>query len=611
MDISRSSIESNGGLRNTMKACPNHVLLVISTDTDIPSKVRMSAEGLGLSYFKDLFNDIIKIDVYTNNSCGIYESEEKLIIISGLFKGSIKNYVDKHINDILASFDHQGFMISIDKKTLDIFIVQGPVIYQPVFYTLQNGVILVSNDMSTIVEVLKDVHDLKPSIDLLALYELILLDEVVSTRTIVKGIKHVRAGEYIHITAKESLKLKHARYWEPWKIVELPTSSNANKSNLQTLIQTLIETISEYCEMNESTIGVPLSGGLDSTMVLTLLLNVCKNKKVIPLHLNVGSIYELYLIKQIHERACESNNVHCVYTRYSITEILSNYAELLRRHTCCIPFPRPGDAALTYSLLAEAFSSTGVKFVISGDDGDCIWGGYNLPAYYILQLLLKKDFGRFIQLIKILFSYDRSILIRFIAETVGTFMRTRLPSIYFTRRVKRVARLNHAKRRFYKLLTQYISTLYENTLRPLSTNIFREYLTRRFVFLSSPLINTNVRAHECRNITLAPLFASRKLLEIIASLPDELFFIPYGFRSLQRVFLKVAGYPPSIYKQKKSGFSITHYVTIDAQIIAKIKSLISSDPYISKFVDLRKLDTRDLLKVYNAKLKYECLIKDV
>jgi len=346
-------------------------------------------------------------------------------------------------------------------------------------------------------------------------------------------------------------------------------------------------------------------------MVLTLLLKACKNKKVIPLHLNVGSIYELYLTKQIHERVCESNNVHCVYTRYSITEILSSYDELLHRHICCIPFPRPGDAALTYSLLAEAFSNTGVKFVISGDDGDCIWGGYDLPAYYILQLLLKKDFSKFIQLIKILFSYDRSILVRFIAETVDTFIKTRLPSIYFTGRAKRVARLNHAKRRFYKILAQYISTLYENTLRPSSTKIFREYLTRRFVFLSSPLINTNVRAHECRNIILAPLFASRKLLEIIASLPDELFFTPYGFRSLQRVFLKVAGYPPSIYKQKKSGFSTTNYVTTDAQIITKIKSLISTDPYISKSVDLHKLDAHDLLKVYNAKLKYECLIKDV
>jgi len=392
-------------------------------------------------------------------------------------------------------------------------------------------------------------------------------------------------------------------------MVEPSTFTDVSRADLRTLIRTLIETISECCEMVEDAIGVPFSGGLDSSMILALLLKTCKNKKIIPLHTNVGSIYELHLIKQIHEKLCKSSNVHCVYTLYSISEILNNYDKILHRHLCCIPFPRPGDAALTYSLLAEAFSKIGAKFVVSGDDGDCIWGGYDLPVYYALQLILNKNFGKFVRFVETLISYDRSILVRLIAEMIITSMKALFPLIYFTRKAKKVVKLNSANKRLYKLLIQYVSTLYENTLKPSSKNIFKEYLMRRFVFLSSLLINTNVKAHECSNAVLAPLFSSRKLLEVLASLPDELFYVPYGVRSLQRAFLKVAGYPPSIYKQKKSGFSITNHVITDVQLITKIRSLISSDPYISEFVDLRKLNDYDLLKVFNIKLKYECLLK--
>jgi len=522
-----------------MKICPNQILLVVSANTDIPSKVHMPAEGLNFSYFKNLSNGTTKINIYASDSYGIYESEEKLIIISGLFKDSIEDYADKHIDEILASFDHQGLMILIDKKTLDTYIVQSPVIYQPIFYTLQNGVVLVSNDMNSIVKILKDAYGVKPSMDLLALYELILLDEVVSTHTIVKEVKHVRAGEYIHITAKESLELKHARYWEPWKIVKSFTSPNANKSNLQTLIQTLIETISEYCEVDESTIGVPLSGGLDSTMILALLLKACKNKKVIPFHLNIGSIYELYLTRQV----CESSNVHCVYARYHITEILSNYDNLLYRHLCHISFPRPGDASLPYSLLAENLNRLKVKFVISGDAGDRVWGHYDIPAY-VLRVLFEKNLSEFIRLVKTLLIYDRSILVKLIFETLHYFMKIKFPRRHFMRRIRKT--LGSAN----ITLAQYVSALYENTLEPRSTNYFKESLSRGYVFLSSILVNTNVKAHEYHDITLTSLFASRKLLETILSIPDELFYVPYGDRSLQRLILKVLGYPPYIYMQK-------------------------------------------------------------
>jgi len=507
---------------------------------------------LKFSYSKSVSSSTYSINIYARNSCGIYENAERLVIVVGVIRDSIKDLLSKTIDEILATYDNLGIAILIDKKTFEIYVVQGPVIYQPIFYTLQGTGVIVSNDMNTIVKLLRNMHGLKTPIDIdvLALFELILFDEIVSIRTIIRGVKNVRAGEYIHITITEKgLRLSHIRYWEPWKREGL-YNHLIDRSELQSLVRTLIEMVREYCNVDENVVGVPFSGGLDSSMILALLLKICSDKKIVPVHLNIDNRNELRLSKHI----CKIYGMKCVYEKYPLTKILEQYEVLLHKHLCCISFPRPSDASLPYSLLAEAFSDVGIRFVMSGDDGDCIWGGYDLPVYYILQLLLKRDFGKLLRFIKTLFLYNRSSLIRFIVATINTFVKTLFPVIYFNRRVKKVIKLNRVNKSFYKLLVQYISTLYENTLKPSSIYTFKEYLARRFMFRSSPLINTNVRAHECHNVVLVPLFASRKLLEMILSLPDELFFTPYGVRSLQRAFLKVAGYPPSIYEQKKSGF---------------------------------------------------------
>jgi len=589
-----------------MKVCPNHILLVISANTDIPSKVHMSAEGLNFSYSKNLSNGTTEIGIYTDNMCGVYESEERLIVISGLFKDSVEDYTNKHIDEILAFFDHLGFMVLVDKKSLDIFIVQGPVLYRPIFYTLRNGAFLASNDLGTIVEILEGTYGEKPPIDLLTLYEHILLGEIVSTHTIVKGVKQVRAGEYVHIRIKDELILEHNRYWKPWSIVQAHNSDYSRIYRIRhDIIHELITIIKSYCDVSSKDVGLPLSGGLDSSIILALSLKKCRDKTIIPIHVNLGKKNELKLSKFV----CTYNNIRCIYVVYSIIDLFKNYFSILHKHLCCVQ-SIPGEAGPDASLLAEALNSNGLKFAMVGDDGDRLWGGYDSYIYYGLQLVLEGKLGKFLHFIRAIRRQGEISLVKVIVGMTTTYVKLKFPSLYFGRRIKEKIKLNRGNKKFYKLLIQYISTLYEQTLKPSSKNIFKEYIARGFIFSSATVFSTHAKAFECNNVILMPVFASRKLLETALSMPDELFFIPYGIRSFQRLLLKLLGYPQTIYLQRKSGFSIPSYIANNVQIISKMRMLLEANSTVSKFIRFDKLNASDIAKVFSIVFKYECLTKN-
>jgi len=106
-----------------------------------------------------------------------------------------------------------------------------------------------------------------------------------------------------------------------------------------------------------------------------------------------------------------------------------------------------------------------------------------------------------------------------------------------------------------------------------------------------------------------PVFASRKLLETVLSIPDELFFTPYGIRSFQRLLLKLLGYPQTIYLQRKSGFSIPSYIANNAQITLKMRMLLEANSTISNFIRFDNLNASDITKAFSIIFKYECLTK--
>jgi hypothetical protein len=88
------------------------------------------------------------------------------------------------------------------------------------------------------------------------------------------------------------------------------------------------------------------------------------------------------------------------------------------------------------------------------------------------------------------------------------------------------------------------------------------------------------------------------VLEAFMNIPVELFFFPWGSRSILRLFLKYMGLPHIIYLQRKSGFDMTSNVLRDSNILTYMKEAVLKC-WASKYVRIDKLTPYQIHNLFN------------
>jgi len=82
-------------------------------------------------------------------------------------------------------------------------------------------------------------------------------------------------------------------------------------------------------------------------------------------------------------------------------------------------------------------------------------------------------------------------------------------------------------------------------------------------------------------------------------LPEELFYFPYGARSLQRMLLKMLKFPSRVYLQKKSGFDLTNHVLRGKENRDHMKNELRRDSLLNKLLNIPSLKGIDLRNAFN------------
>jgi asparagine synthase (glutamine-hydrolysing) len=206
------------------------------------------------------------------------------------------------------------------------------------------------------------------SIDAVALHHLFTLHAVVpAPRTLYNGIRKLAPGTTLTVTARG--EISHKKYWV--LKAERPPQPKSEAEWTEAIHASLRQAVKKRIEIADVKVGVLLSGGLDSSLLVALLA-----EQGVPDLMTFSVGFE----DQPEERGNEfeySDPVAAMYGTRHHKYLIPN-SEVLRRlpeAVAQMSEPMFAQDAVAFYLLAEQVSQT-VKVVQSGQGADEVFGGY-------------------------------------------------------------------------------------------------------------------------------------------------------------------------------------------------------------------------------------------
>lgn len=519
------------------------------------------------------------------NEYGVVEDDDYVIFVNGVLLDNISDILKfGNIPIFLKKYDSQAVLLIADKTHKKIYAIRDPFGTRTIFFYLNNDLLVISSDIMPLASLIRKLgYNL--NVDMLTIYEFLIFNALKTNRTLFKEIKQICAGEFLSIDLLNN-EVTLDQYYKPYEVINVKEFSDVEEvlrtiaSNLEHLLKTLS---SDHC-----LIGIPVSGGLDTSTILSLVLRLPKSNriKVIPVFIDIDNEYERTLTKSV----CTKFGVNYISRKYDLEHLKYNYFRLLREALFYAGIPQTGDASLPYVFLADFLKSIGVKFALSGDGGDGIFGGYDCYRIHGVKLIKQGRLNDLFTLIRhVALTEAKQPFKVFLEILFFSFLSSKIPQVqYFTlkRNFSKIFPQKHLKRLFNTILT-YLWSISKNK------NEYMKHFIIDYSFFKFPEIGgPDVKYHEQNEVILYFPFMSKNTLNSLLKLPDYLFFYPYGVRSIQRVLLKVMGFPEQVYLQRKSGFSTTNFMLKDKHIIANMIKELRSNELLSRLLNIENLKYR-------------------
>jgi len=330
---------------------------------------RLSIIDLSSHGNQPMVDDLLKLTLVFNGTIYNYKSLRSQLISKGysFFSHSDTEVIIKAYHywgeDCVKYLDGMFAFCVWDKSNEKLFIARDRMGIKPLYYNLSNKAFTFASNSQALLT-----QELDKSVNPLALQQQLSLHGVVpAPNTILNGIQKVKPATAITINTKGLLKEK--TYWHP--------SANRSEKNLsdneyiEKAHELLTAAVTKRMDAADVPIGVLLSGGLDSSL-LVALLKEAGHEDIRTFSIGfedvdneVGSEFEysdqiVSKFKTQHQKYVVSNAE--VLPRLS--EAVMNMAE-----------PMVGQDAVAFYLLSEQVSKH-IKVVLSGQGADEAFAGY-------------------------------------------------------------------------------------------------------------------------------------------------------------------------------------------------------------------------------------------
>jgi len=330
---------------------------------------RLSIIDLSSNGNQPMVDDLLKLTLVFNGTIYNYKSLRSKLIGKGytFFSRSDTEVIIKAYHywgeDCVNYLDGMFAFCVWDQPNQKLFIARDRMGIKPLYYNLSNKAFTFASNSQALLT-----QELDKSVNPLALQQQLSLHGVVpAPNTILNGIQKVKPATAITINTKGLLKEK--TYWHP--------SANRSERNLsdneyvEKAHELLTAAVTKRMDAADVPIGVLLSGGLDSSL-LVALLKEAGHEDIRTFSIGfedidneAGSEFEysdqiVSKFKTQHQKYVVSN-----------TEVLPRLSEAVMN----MAEPMVGQDAVAFYLLSEQVSKH-IKVVLSGQGADEAFAGY-------------------------------------------------------------------------------------------------------------------------------------------------------------------------------------------------------------------------------------------
>lgn len=201
-------------------------------------------------------------------------------------------------------------------------------------------------------------------IDLGSYSEFIRLWTPLSPNTLFDGVEEVPPGCYVEIDDKGSVT---KRYWD---LYFEPDSCSLNIDQASEELDDLLEDAVRIRLRSDVPVGAYLSGGLDSTIILSYLQNQTSN---------LSSFSLTFTDEVLNEERFQQDVKNHFSTKHSSLKV--NYNQVADNFVHCIRHtetPLFRTSPVPMMLLSKSVRDSGYKVVLTGEGSDEVFGGYDL-----------------------------------------------------------------------------------------------------------------------------------------------------------------------------------------------------------------------------------------
>lgn len=330
---------------------------------------RLSIIDLSRSGSQPMIDNLLKLTLVFNGTIYNYKQLRSRLINKGysFFSSSDTEVIIKAYHywgeDCVNHLDGMFAFAIWDKPSKKLFIARDRMGIKPLYYNLTNKAFTFASNSQALLT-----QGLDKSVNPIALQQQLSLHGVVpAPNTIINGIKKLKPGTYIVLSEKGDIK--EQTYWHP--SATRPEGNVSEEDYIARTHELLTAAVTKRMDASDVPIGVLLSGGLDSSLIVALLKEA-GHRDIRTFSIGFEDIDD--------ESGSEFEYSDQVVSKFKTDHkkyLLSNQEVLPRLSEAVMNMSEPmvGQDAIAFYLLSEQVSKHS-KVVLSGQGADEAFAGY-------------------------------------------------------------------------------------------------------------------------------------------------------------------------------------------------------------------------------------------
>jgi len=265
--------------------------------------------------------------------------------------------------DFIKLLNGQFALALFDKLQQKLILARDHFGIAPLFYTFKDGLLIFGSEIKAIIN-----HPLvSKEVDLSGLDQIFSFPGLISPQTMFKNIYSLKPGHCIILKDSELLVKE---YWDLIYPKDSQAEYNLTENEyIEKLDELLMQSV-KYRLISDVPVGFYLSGGLDSSMIASLIHNICPHEK--RHSFSIGFHEED--IDETRYQQMISRHVNSIHHEilFEWTDISKRFKNMIFHAECPVK-----ESYNTCSLaLSELVKKNNIKVILTGEGADELFAGY-------------------------------------------------------------------------------------------------------------------------------------------------------------------------------------------------------------------------------------------